>query len=422
MSSINRSSDDAKLEFIRKFSHDYNHSKHIGELDESLFTDGAKKTIHEIMDNPDLYYQNLLKLGTNKVYNIENMYTSHRTHTNSNYTISVIIPVYNAQETITKCINSILEQTLDNIEIICIDDGSTDSSFEILRAFENKYEQIIIRSQQNKGSGQARNKAISLAQGEFIAFMDADDWYPEKDILETLYKKGKENNVLICGGSFSYFKNGIQCSKYTGVYKLYTFDKEGIINYRDYQFDYGYHRFLYSTSMIKENNLEFPDIRRFQDPPFFVKAMLIAGKFYAIPKVVYCYNKECNNVTWTNEKINEAVEGIIENLRLSRTHHLPFLHKITVEHLNIDFKNIIISHLTKDNLRLFELIIRANNLIASDLLIEAGYNIAPDKQYILKCIKEVFFNSTIKDISVIVTDRVHGKKSIQAIIFLLTKY
>ena len=412
MSSINRSSDEMKLEFIKKFSEDYNYSKSIGELDESLFTEGAKKTVHEIMEDPELYYKKIQGNKKNKVYNIENMYSYQKTHAPEagKYAVSVIIPVYNAQKTINKCINSILNQTLKNIEIICVDDGSVDNSFDILKDFESKYEQIIIRSQQNQGAGKARNKAISLAQGEFIAFMDADDWYPEDDILETLYSKAKDNNVLICGGSFSYFKNGIQSSKYTGIYKLYTFNKEGIINYKDYQFDYGYHRFLYNTSMIKDNKIEFPNVRRFQDPPFFVKAMLVAEKFYAIPKVVYCYNKEDNKVNWTNEKINEAVEGIIENLELSRVHHLPFLHKITVEHLNIDFKNIIIEHLTKDNLKLFELIIKANNLIASDLLVEAGYQIDPDKQYVLKCIKEVFFNSSIKDVSVVITDRVYGKK------------
>ena len=410
MSSINRSSDDMKFEFIKKFSEDYIYSKNIGELDESLFTDGAKKTVHAIMNNPELYYQQLKKNKKSNVYNIENMYYYQKVHKNKKYDVSVIIPVYNAQKTLTKCINSILDQTLKNIEIICVDDGSVDNSFEILKEFESKNEQIIIRSQFNQGAGKARNKAIELAQGEFIAFMDADDWYPENDILEILYKKAKENDVLICGGSFSYFKNGVQSSKYTGVYKLYTFTDEGVIDYKNYQFDYGYHRFLYNTSMIKNNNIFFPDVRRFQDPPFFVKAMITAGKFYAIPKVVYCYNKEDNKVTWTNEKINEAVEGIIENLKISRTYHLPFLHKLTVEHLNIDFKNIIIEHLTKDNLKLFELIIKANNIIASDLLVEAGYKIDPEKQYILKCIKEVFFNSSIKDISVIVTDRVYGKK------------
>ena len=153
---------------------------------------------------------------------------------------------------------------------------------------------------------------------------------------------------MICGGSFSYYKDGQQHTDYQGNYKLYTFKEEGIISYEDYQFDYGFHRFLYKTNFIKENKLFFPNLKRFQDPPFFVKAMVTAKKFYAIPKVVYCYNKENNYVKWNNEKINDVIKGVTENLEISRKYKLPFLHKLSVEHLNIDFKNVILTHLSQN--------------------------------------------------------------------------
>lgn len=406
--SMNRSDESLQLEFLKHFSQDYIISKNKNELDESLFPEGAKNNLHSIIESPENYYHTLNNIPKKNLYNTENMYHRHKLHKGSSYALSVIIAVYNAEKTIQKCINSILRQTLKQIEIICIDDGSIDQSFNILKKLEKEYDQIIIRSQQNQGAGSARNKAIELAQGEFIAFMDADDWYPEDDILETLYNKAKENNANICGGSFSYQKNGVVHKNYSGIFKLYTFTKEKFIDYKDYQFDYGYTRFIYNLQMLKKHNITFPEIRRFQDPPFFVRAMITAGKFYAIPKIVYLYNKENNKVNWTAQTVHDLLHGIIENLELSKEYHLPTLHRITVEHLNVDFKKIITGFLTKDNPDLLELVCKANNTISSDLLLEAGYDININKKYVIKCIKELFMDDENKKISLTITGQ-HGK-------------
>lgn len=402
--SMNRSNEDLKLEFLKHFSKDYTISINKNELDESLFSEGAKISLHKIIESPETYYQHIKDTQKTSLYNIEHMYYQGKSHKNKSYTISVIIASYNSEKTIRKCITSIINQTLKNIEIICIDDGSTDNSFNILREFEKKYDYIILRSQQNQGAGNARNKALNLAQGEFVAFMDADDWYPEEDILETLYNKAKDNNVKVCGGSFSYKKNGIIHKKYNGVFKLYTFTQEKIMEYKDYQFDYGYTRFIYNLEMLTKHDIKFPEIRRFQDPPFFVKAMIAAQKFYAIPKIVYCYNKENNKVSWTSQKVHDLISGIIENLELSGKYHLPILHRITVEHLNVDFKKIITKFLTKDDPELLELICRANNKISPDLLFEAGYDINIHKKYTLKCIKELFMKNDNKQITITIAD------------------
>ena len=97
--------------------------------------------------------------------------------------ISVIVPVYNVEKYLKKCLNSLINQTLNDIEIICVDDGSTDSSIEILKEFELKDDRIIVISQKNEGAATSRNKGINLAKGEYISFVDSDDWL-ELDAFE----------------------------------------------------------------------------------------------------------------------------------------------------------------------------------------------------------------------------------------------
>lgn len=109
--------------------------------------------------------------------------------------ISVIVPVFNAEKYLKMCLNSLVSQTLKNIEIICIDDGSTDNSLAILDKFKSKDNRIKIIKQKNYGVSMARNNGISEAQGEYIGFVDADDWV-DKDFLKN-YIMPLKNIMLI---------------------------------------------------------------------------------------------------------------------------------------------------------------------------------------------------------------------------------
>ena len=102
--------------------------------------------------------------------------------------ISIIIPVYNAEKYLYECLDSLVNQTMKNTEIICIDDGSTDNSYEILCEYATKDNRFIILQQENKGAGAARNKGMEIAKGEFLAFLDADDFF-EHDMLEITLNK-----------------------------------------------------------------------------------------------------------------------------------------------------------------------------------------------------------------------------------------
>ena len=250
--------------------------------------------------------------------------------------ISVIIPVYNVEEYLRECLDSVVNQTLKEIEIICVDDGSTDNSLEILKEYAQKDKRFTVIAQKNQGSGKARNNAIDNAKGEFIAFMDSDDMYPNEKTLEHLYNKAIENNVIICGGSLSQLREGgIIVSDPKEFEKGYCFETEGIVNYSDYQFDYGYWRFIYNRQFLKENQLYFPDYLRQQDPPFFVKTMAIAEKFYAVKETTYVYRISYKKIQWNERKTVDLFKGIRDCLVYSSHYNLQHLHARIAGRLNI---------------------------------------------------------------------------------------
>ena len=108
--------------------------------------------------------------------------------------ISVIIPVYNVEKYLFVCLNSVLRQTFQDFEIICVDDASTDSSLEILEYFVQKDSRVkLLKNDLNKGSGYSRNKALDIAEGKYIFFLDGDDWI-EKETFEFLFNQCEKDD------------------------------------------------------------------------------------------------------------------------------------------------------------------------------------------------------------------------------------
>ena len=118
-----------------------------------------------------------------------------------NELISIIVPVYNVEKYLEKCVISIISQTYKNIEIILVDDGATDNSGKICDELKEKDKRIQVIHKKNGGLSDARNAGLKIARGEYIGFVDSDD-YIEKDMFETLYKLNKENNADISIVSF----------------------------------------------------------------------------------------------------------------------------------------------------------------------------------------------------------------------------
>lgn len=256
--------------------------------------------------------------------------------------LSIIIPIYNKSEYLVECIESVRGQSLKDIEIICVDDGSTDGSAEIVAKFAKQDSRIKLIRQQNLGAGAARNAGIKVAMGEYVAFLDADDFYSSGDTLARIYAAAKANNAFICGGSFCEVCGDKRVTQFDGVMLGNTFVREGWISYRDYQFDYGYYRFIYRRDFLARNNLFFPDYRRYQDPPFMLRAFAVAGRFYAIPDITYCYRVSNCPVNWTTEKVLDLLCGIEDNLRFSAERSFERVHALNYYRLGTDFCGAIV--------------------------------------------------------------------------------
>ena len=107
-----------------------------------------------------------------------------------NIKVSVILPVYNVEKYLKQCLDTIVGQTLKEIEILCVDDGSTDDSVQILKEYEQKDHRIKVLSQKNAGAGAARNLGLRHASGKYLSFLDSDDFF-EPDMLETAYEQAE---------------------------------------------------------------------------------------------------------------------------------------------------------------------------------------------------------------------------------------
>lgn len=245
--------------------------------------------------------------------------------------ISVIIPVYNADKTLRRCLQSVQKQTLRDIEIICIDDGSTDDSRKLLEQMAAGDGRIHYYSQRNSGAGVARNNGIRHASGKFVSFLDSDDQYATGRSLEKLYQTATENHVKICGGNTRDIKNGkrMPAAQYGGRKSWFT--KNGLIQFQDYQWCYGFCQYIYDRRMLIDNEIYFPPYRSFEDPPFLLNAMICAGEFYAVTDVILQVYR--GQRKWNEQSLTGLLIGIREIFYLSKKHRLLFVQLDTAEKL-----------------------------------------------------------------------------------------
>ncbi len=241
------------------------------------------------------------------------------------FTVSIILPIYNAERHLKECLESCVHQTLDKTEIICINDGSTDETDKILNRYAHNYENIVILEQKNQGAGSARNLGIKHARGQYIAFMDSDDYYPDNEALKKLYNSAVQENVLICGGTLHFSQigdSGLKNSK-----TIFQFKKNQKMYYRNYQHSYGFTQYIYNTEFLKKNEIVFPLCRQYEDPPFLVKAMIKAQMFYAISDIVYVARNTDKVIRYADKDIILGVmEGIKYILNISKVNRYEILH------------------------------------------------------------------------------------------------
>ena len=196
------------------------------------------------------------------------------------------MPIYNDEEKIYDSINSVLSQSLTDIELICVDDGSTDNSLRILKSLAEKDDRIRVFSQKNQGSGKARNKGISEAKGEYIAFLDSDDQMVDNDALNQLYTEAKKNNVDMVSGGIQFVDKG-KISYEFSCFKPITELKLRSVG--DYCLPWYFYKNIFKRSLLIENNIRFPDLLRGQDPIFLVEILSHLDNFLEVPVLYYSY-------------------------------------------------------------------------------------------------------------------------------------
>lgn len=244
--------------------------------------------------------------------------------------ISIVIPVFNSEKYLVDCLNSVINQTLKDLEIICINDGSTDNSSRILDKYSKTDSRFIIVNQENKGSGFSRNKGINMSKGKFISFLDSDDMYYNKYALENLYNNAKKNKALICGGGMMKIRE----IRNQTISNETSFEYEGFIKYIDYQYDFDYQRFIYNKNFLRINKLYFPLFMRYQDPPFFIKTMATAKKFFVIKNITNIYRKSIDKEL-NFKQIIDMFSGLKECLELAESMHFYKLYNTSLNRLNM---------------------------------------------------------------------------------------
>lgn len=264
------------------------------------------------------------------------------------YKISVIIPVYNAEKYLQRCVESILNQSLQDIEIILIDDQSTDRSPSICDDYAQKENRIKVVHKKNEGPGCARNSGLEIAEGEFIAFVDADD-YIEPLMYETMYQEADRVGAdsCICGFSKVDEKGNCTCYKNplgNNVFVDNDVHKKILLNIigskpeekKDHIIGLSVWKTLYSSMVIKEHNIRFYSDRIFysEDTLFNIDYFIHARKVVTCEEAFYNYVENATSFTKTykedmhqknirfynlaDEKLKEIPDYIEAKLRLSR--------------------------------------------------------------------------------------------------------
>ena len=202
--------------------------------------------------------------------------------------VSVIIPVYNTEALLDRCLESVVAQRLSDIEIICVDDGSTDGSGALLDRWAERDSRIKVIHQANGRQGKARNAAMKIAQGEYVGMIDSDDYIPE-EYFERLYNAAKcsDADVAMCG---------IVKQKPVGERVVVTFDSEEVVSVaadklRVCHCPPEFHPVnkLYRRAMLDRLNLRCQEGVQYEDVMFVIRAIVECNRLVTVPGVSYYY-------------------------------------------------------------------------------------------------------------------------------------
>lgn len=229
--------------------------------------------------------------------------------------VSVIIPVYNTEKYLRECLDSVINQTLKEIEIICVDDGSTDNSLEILKEYAAKDNRITVLAQENLYAGVARNAGMMVASGEYYHFLDSDDWV-ENDIYKIILNSDKKYDIVV-------FSNYVIDNATLNISRINKLNIDKINSYNIFmQVSPNAWTKLFNKNFIHINEIKFQHLQVANDLTFTYTALSLADNINYInkPFVYYRSNQTSNLTANRGDKIEcyfIAIQKLFNNLKIN---------------------------------------------------------------------------------------------------------
>lgn len=248
--------------------------------------------------------------------------------------VSIIVPIFNTEKYIEKCLNSLVNQTLHDIEIICVNDGSTDNSMITVRRLAVRDSRIKIIEQQNLKQGAARNNGMKIATGEYIGFVDSDDWI-DLDYYEKLYTAAKKYNTDIA------LATNIRVGRRKSKKRLNITEEKVVSSLQD-KFDICQQwknecptNKIYRHSMLTANNIIWPENCYCEDKLYTTQAVYYANAIVTVPSVNYYYFRNPNSTV--NSKAKRHFKQLIDHKNNARKSVLTFLKEKNAKIRDKDF-------------------------------------------------------------------------------------
>lgn len=248
--------------------------------------------------------------------------------------VSIIVPVYKVEEYLHNCVDSIINQTYQNLEIILIDDGSPDNCGQICDEYVEKDERIKVIHQENKGLSSARNTGLDICRGNYIAFVDSDDWV-DSNFIEAMLEYANENTIVHCG----YYIHNEKKVSHIFSDKILFFSNFSIIKEltdsipKPYNFlNFAVWTKLYPKSIFLK--LRFPQGMNFEDLYLYVDIMHSLPNCLVLNKPLYHYNVRLNSIckTTTVKNMNDHLKARLK-FESDTLHLFPDLDKIKLSTL-----------------------------------------------------------------------------------------
>lgn len=335
--------------------------------------------------------------------------------------VSVVIPVYNVEDFLEECLDSVINQTLEDIEVICIDDGSTDNSLEILNNYSKKDSRIQIIIQENQGHAVATNNGIKLAKGKYLFLMDSDDIL-ELNALEETYNVADGDNLdFVIFQAVNYYMDTnklVRSEKYS-MNALADYVGDRVFNYKDikefiFKITVTPWSKLYNREFILNSDAKFPDGLIFDDNVFFfdilfsakrigfLKKHLFKRRWHSSSSTTYGGSKfidyiKISNLIWDVFKKHDVFDEFKEGLYSKKTATVYYWYKKINDKFKQDYFNEMkkdylklannkdfIYNLNKNNKLIFESVLKSNNYHEFDLKMKNKKSISPILDKILR--------------------------------------